>query len=61
MHMASAFAFFISLFVELSVCVFLLFLSARMSGKQWEAAQDKARERRMVEHRLNARLLRLNL
>jgi hypothetical protein len=31
------------------------------SGKQWRAAQDRARERRMVEHRMNARLLRLNI
>jgi hypothetical protein len=30
------------------------------SRKQWRAAQDKARERRMAEHRMNARLLRLN-
>ena len=31
------------------------------SGKQWRAAQDRARERRMAEHRMNARLLRLNI
>jgi hypothetical protein len=31
------------------------------SRKQWRAAQDKARERRMAEHRMNARLLRLNI
>jgi hypothetical protein len=61
MHMGAAIAFFVGVFVGLSVCVFLLFLSAMMSGKQWEAAQDRARERRMAEHRMNARLLRLNL
>ena len=31
------------------------------SGKDWKAAQDRARERRMAEHRMNARLLRLNI
>ena len=31
------------------------------SGKDWKAEQDKARERRMAEHRMNARLLRLNI
>ena len=31
------------------------------SGERWRAAQDKARERRMAEHRMNARLLRLNI
>ena len=31
------------------------------SRKQWRAAQDEARERRMAEHRMNARLLRLNI
>jgi hypothetical protein len=31
------------------------------SGKQWRAAQDRARERRMAEHRMNARFLRLNI
>lgn len=32
-----------------------------VSGKQWRAAQDRARARRMAEHRMNARLLRLNI
>jgi hypothetical protein len=30
-------------------------------SKEWTAAEDKARERRMAEHRMNARLLRLNI
>jgi len=38
--------------------IFGLFLSLVMSGKEW---QDRARARRMAEHRMNARLLRLNL
>lgn len=33
-----------------------------LSGKRWKAAaEEKARERRLAEHRMNARLLRLNL
>ena len=32
-----------------------------LPGKQWRAAQDGARARRMAEHRMNARLLRLNI
>jgi hypothetical protein len=31
------------------------------SGKHWKAAQAKARERRMAEHRMNARLLRFDI
>jgi hypothetical protein len=38
------------------VAIFLL-----MSGKQWRAAQDRARARRIAEHRMNARLLKLNI
>ena len=32
-----------------------------LSGKQWRAAEERARARRMAEHRMNARLLRLNI
>ena len=38
-----------------------MFFTFVLSGKQWRAEQDKARERRMAEHRMNARLLRLNI
>ena len=31
------------------------------SEKEWRAAEDKARARRMAEHRMNARLLRLDI
>jgi hypothetical protein len=31
------------------------------SGKRFKAAQDKARERRLAEARMNARLLRFNI
>jgi len=45
---------FVSIFLPM-ISVFVL------SGKQWKAAEDRARERRMAEHRMNARLLRLNI
>jgi len=32
-----------------------------LSSKRMQAAEDKARERRLAEARLNARLLKLNL
>jgi len=32
-----------------------------LSGKQWRAAQDRARARRFAEYTMNARLLRLNV
>jgi hypothetical protein len=38
-----------------------IFLPLIMSGKQWRAEQERARARRMAEHRMNARLLRLNI
>ena len=50
----------VAIFVALFVAMFLLFLPL-MSGKQWRAAQDRARARRLAEHRMNARLLRLNI
>jgi hypothetical protein len=53
-------AIFIAIFFGLFLAIFLLFLPIIM-GEQWRAAQDRARARRMAEHRMNARLLRLNL
>jgi len=47
----------VAIFVALFVAIFLTL----MSGKQWRAAQDRARARRLAEHRMNARLLRLNI
>lgn len=32
-----------------------------LAGKHWRAEQELARERRMAEHKMNARLLRLNI
>ena len=56
LHMGAAVA--ISIFFALFVAIFLPLI---MSGKQWRAEQDRARARRMAEHRMNARLLRLNI
>jgi hypothetical protein len=55
--MAANLAIFIGAFLAL----ILSFLPLMMSGKQSRAAQEKARARRMAEHRMNARLLRLDL
>jgi hypothetical protein len=60
--MGSSVAVFISLGVAMFVSLFVaIFLPFMISGKQWKAEQDKARERRMADHRMNARLLRLNI
>jgi hypothetical protein len=51
-------AIFVAIFVAILVAIFLPLI---LSGKEWRAAQDGARARRMAEHRMNARLLRLNI
>jgi hypothetical protein len=51
-------AIFVAIFFALFVAMFLLSI---MSGEQWRAVQDRARVRRMAEHKMNARLLRLNI
>ena len=51
----------VAIYVALFVAIFLLFLPLMMSGKQWRAAQDSLRARRMAEHRMNARLLRFDI
>jgi hypothetical protein len=58
MNTAAAIAFYVAISVGILITVSLCFLSITISGKQW---QEKARARRMAEHRMNARLLRLNL
>lgn len=58
---AAYFVLFVAAFIGLSTAVFLSFLPLFMSGKEWRAAQDRARARRLAEHKMNARLLRLNL
>jgi hypothetical protein len=52
--MGAAVAIFIALFVA-------IFLASIMSREQWRAAQERERARRLAEHRMNARLLRLNI
>ena len=49
------------LFVAIFLPLILSFLPLILSGKEWRAAQDSERARRMAEHRMNARLLRLNI
>lgn len=53
-------AIFVSIFVALGAAIFLP-LALILSEKRWKAAEDKARERRIAEARMNARLLRLNI
>jgi hypothetical protein len=48
----------VAIFVTIFVAIYLPMI---LSGKEWRAAEDRARERRMAEHRMNARLLRLNI
>jgi hypothetical protein len=52
---------FVAIFVSVFMSFVAIFLPLILSGKRWSAAQEKARARRMAEHRMNARLLRLNL
>jgi hypothetical protein len=51
----------IAIFVAIFVAIFLSFLPLIMPGKQWRAAEDRARARRLADARMNARLLRLNI
>ena len=51
-------AIFVAIYLALFVAIFSALI---MSGKQWRAAEERARARRMAEHRMNARLLRLNI
>ena len=51
-------AIFVAIFVALFVAIFLPLI---LSGEQWQAAQDRARARRIADARMNARLLRLDI
>jgi cbb3-type cytochrome oxidase subunit 3 len=48
-------AIFVAIFFPLFVAIVLAF------STEWRAAEDRARARRMAEHRMNARLLRLKI
>ena len=51
-------ALFVAIFVSLFVGFAFVFV---LSGEHWRAEQRRARERRMAEYKMNARLLRLNI
>jgi len=51
----------VAIFVGIFLALILSFLPLILSGKQWAAAQDRARARRIADARMNARLLRLNI
>lgn len=51
-----------AVFVATSIAIFVaIFLPILLSGKYWREAEEKARARRMAEHRMNARLLRFDI
>jgi len=55
-------AIFVAIFyVAIFLPIFVAIVLAVMSGTHWKEAQDRARARRIAEHRMNARLLRLNI
>ena len=55
-------ATFVALFVSIFLALFIaIFLPLIMSGKEWKAAEERARASRLADARMNARLLRLNL
>jgi hypothetical protein len=58
--MGSALSIGIGISVGMGVFI-AIFLPLMLSGKQSRAARDTSRVRRMAEHRMNARLLRLNI
>ena len=43
------------------VAVFLPIIMVGMSGKRWKAAQERDRQRRLTDARMNAILLRMNI
>ena len=51
----------IAIFAGMFLAILLSFLPLFLSGERGRAAQEMARARRMAEHMMNARLLRLNL
>ncbi len=51
----------IAIFAGMFLAIFLSFLPLFLSGDSWKAAEERVRARRLAEHRMSARLLRLNL
>lgn len=50
---------FVAVFTALMIALGMMAFA--MTGKQWRAAEEKARARRLAAHRMNARLLRLDI
>jgi len=50
-----------SLFIAVLFAAFLPILFAFLPMREWRAAEEKARARRLAGHRMNARLLRLDV
>ncbi len=51
---------YIAIFLPLLLSIFVSLIVA-LPGKQRRAAEEKARARRTAEHKMNARLLRLDI
>ncbi len=51
-------ALFVAIFVAVFVCMFFLIFAA---FDQSEKRRNEARDKRLAEHRMNARLLRLDI
>ncbi|HUA98396.1 MAG TPA: hypothetical protein VMA34_08725 [Terracidiphilus sp.] len=51
----------VAIFVGIFLALILSFLPLILSRKQWAAAQDRVRARRIADTSMNARLLRLNI
>ena len=54
-------AIFVAFFIAIFIAFVAIFLPLILAGKQWRAAQDRVRARRIADARMNARLLRLNI
>ena len=51
----------VAILVAIFVALFLALFLPLVSGEHLRATEDRARERRMADARMNARLLRLNI
>jgi len=49
------------LVVSVFASIFIPAVFTFLSGTQWRAAEERARARRLAEHKMKARLLRLNI
>ena len=52
----------VCILVSILVAIFAaIFVPLMVSGKRWQAAEEKARARRLADAKMNARLLRLDI